>query len=388
MVRSIAARACVHAVALSVVVVAVAACSTNLEGPGIDYRSDVNAKKTSLEVPPDLTQVPRDERFSVPDGGGRSSATMSQTPLGPGAVADPGATPAPASGGVAASANAVVRIERDGTQRWIVVNLPPERVWTIVHDFWIQNGFTYRVDNRDVGVLETNWAEDRARMPKDLLRRTLGSIVGSIYDTGERDLFRTRIERGTAGTEVYIAHRGATEVLNASKDGTVWQPRPNDPNLEAEFLQRLLVQFGVAEAAAKNAVAGSPAIAPQTAAPVVHAKLIEGDPIAMAVLEPLDRAWRRVGLALDRTGFTVEERDRLNGIYSVRFIPNEKPDEGGFFSNLFGKKSDQGKAAQYRIVVRADGDAAARVTLLDKDGKPVPPDVTRRVLTLLVNDLR
>ena len=46
--------------------------------------------------------------------------------------------------------------------------------------------------------------------------------------------------------------------------------------------------------------------------------------------EPFDRAWRRVGLALDRVGFTVEDRDRAKGLYYVRYV-DPKTD---------GKKSD------------------------------------------------
>ena len=51
-----------------------------------------------------------------------------------------------------------------------------------------------------------------------------------------------------AGSEVYITHRGVQEVYtNTTKDSTVWQPRPSDPQLEATFLARLMSKLGVTD---------------------------------------------------------------------------------------------------------------------------------------------
>ncbi len=38
---------------------------------------------------------------------------------------------------------------------------------------------------------------------------------------------------------------------------TAWQPRPADPDLEAEMLRRLMVRLGVAEERARTAVASA-----------------------------------------------------------------------------------------------------------------------------------
>ena len=102
--------------------------------------------------------------------------------------------------------------------------------------------------------METDWAENRAMIPSGPIRNLLGKIIDSAYSTGERDKFRTRLERGSAPgtTEIYISHRGMVEVYTSKDESsTVWQPRPPDPELEAEFLGRLMLRFGVDDARAR-----------------------------------------------------------------------------------------------------------------------------------------
>jgi outer membrane protein assembly factor BamC len=241
----------------------------------------------------------------------------------------------------------------------------------------------------EAGVMETDWNENRARVPDGILRNTLGKLLDSVYSTSERDKFRTRLERGTeAGTtEIYISHRGMEEVYTSiAKDETKWQPRPPDPELEAEMLRRLMVRLGVQEDRAKTqvAVAKEPPRATLT-------KTTAGGTLALT--EQFDRAWRRVGLALDRVGFTVEDRDRSKGIYFVRYIDpqldNKTAENKGWFSRLkfWGnddpKKSDQ----QYRVVVKDLGESA-EVNVLNKNGAPEQSPTANRILSLLHEQLR
>src|SRR5690606_5562836 len=134
-------------------------------------------------------------------------------------------------------------------QRWLVVGQAPEALWPRIKDFWQENGFLIDVDSPQTGIMETDWAENRAKIPQDFLRKTIGQIFDSLYSTGERDKFRTRLERRADGvTEIYISHRGAEEELTGSdKETTVWTPRPADPGLEAEFLSRMMTYLGVEE---------------------------------------------------------------------------------------------------------------------------------------------
>src|SRR5690606_28990130 len=149
-----------------------------------------------------------------------------------------------------------VRVERAGDQRWIVVKQAPEQLWPQVRQFWQDAGFTLASESSTTGIMETEWAENRSKIPQDFLRNTLGRVFDRAYSTGERDKYRTRLERLPDGsTEIYISHRGAEEVLTgAQKETTVWTVRPNDPLLEAQFLGRLVARLtGVTEPAAVKA---------------------------------------------------------------------------------------------------------------------------------------
>jgi outer membrane protein assembly factor BamC len=107
----------------------------------------------------------------------------------------------------------------------------------------------------------------------------------------------------------------------------------------------------------------------------------------LQVNEPFDRAWRRVGLALDRVGFTVEDRDRQNGLYFVRYADADaERQKKGFFSRILGL-ADEVKPEQYRVQVRAEAEAS-RVNVLGKDGGAERSPTAQRILTLLHEQLK
>ena len=361
---------------------------TLLEPDRIDYKSSSAAvnKGRPLEVPPDLTQLQRDSRYALPDAANRGVATAS------GFSSTQAAAPAAASAAVpvAANSSAQARVERDGTQRWLVVKMTPEVLWPQVKEFWQDSGFLIASENQETGVMETDWAENRAKIPEGFLRNALGKALDSFYSTGERDKFRTRLERGADGsTEVYISHRGAQEVLTGlEKERTVWTPRPADPELEAEFLSRLLTRLGVENTRAKAAVANA---APAEPARAKLVRASEGG--VVAVDETFERAWRRVGLALDRVGFTVEDRDRTKGVYYVRYVDqnqdaNGKAVEKGFFGRMFSRsKDDKAKAQRYQIAVRS-ATAGSQVSVLNSDGRPEASPTGDRILSLLTEQLK
>ena len=345
-------------------------CSV-LQEDKIDYKSA--RQGTALDVPPDLTQLSRDARYQVP--GSVVTASGYQT-----------AQPAVATGASDTAVSKVgdVRIERAGNLRWLVIDRPADKVWAPVKDFWQENGFVLTLSQENLGVMETDWAENRAKLPQDVIRSTLGKVFDSLYSTGERDKFRTRLERNAAGgTEVYISHRGMIEVYtDARKDQTVWQPRPADVELETEFLRRLMIKLGVDEAQAKAVVAATPT---QTTSRVTT---VNNLPV-LQLEDDFDRAWRRVGLSLDRTGFTVEDRDRTQGMYFVRYVPLATTDgtKPGFFGRLFGSSEPQAKPAQYRIAVRSSG-TTTTVSVLNAQGQPDGSADAQRIVQLLANDIK
>ncbi len=368
-------------------VAALGACSsaTNLlTAPKVDYKSA--GQLPTLEIPPDLTSPARDNRYVVPDTG-KSSATLSGYEADRAQQAKTGNI----NSGVLPSVEKM-RVERAGNQRWLVIAEPPEKLWPLVRDFWQENGFLISVNVPEAGVMETDWAENRAKIPQDWLRSTLGKLIDQIYSTAERDKFRTRLERNDeGGSEIYISHRGMIEVFTSARnETTMWQPRPADSELEAEFLRRLMIRLGTQEEKAKQLVATS---APVQARAAIQAGI--GGFETLEVFEPFDRAWRRVGLALDRVGFTVEDRDRQKGQYFVRYADTDASDmarkdgEKGLLSKLQFWKSDdsKSKAEQYRVHIRQFAGKSV-VQVLTKDGAQANTQTTRRIVALLYEQLR
>ena len=363
---------------------ALAGCSSieNLmSGDKIDYRTSGN-KTNGLEVPPDLTQLARDTRYG--QQGGSVSASTFQAPLPAGSV--------PVVQTVAPQAVGDIRIERAGNQRWLVTPLTPEQLWPQLQSFWADRGFKLTVNQADAGVMETEWAENRAKLPQDIIRATVGKVFDSLYSTGERDKFRTRVERSATGTEVYITHRGMVEVYSDQlKQQTVWQPREADPQLEAELLSRLMVKLGAKEEVAKVAAAAA-ATATTPANTAARARTIANAPAAsLQVDDSFERAWRRVGLALDRSGFTVEDRDRSQGVYFIRYVDPSLSgkDEPGFLSKIFsfGKSTPEGGPARYRVVVKGEA-TTSTVTVQNATGAPENGEAGQRIVKLLVEDLK
>ena len=334
-----------------------------------------------LEIPPDLTSPARDNRYVVPESG-KATATFSgyqaeRREVRPGSTA-------------VLPEFERMRVERAGTQRWLVVDEPPEKLWPLLKDFWQENGFLLKLEVPEAGVMETDWAESRARIAQGGVRGLLSSALDQLYSTSERDKYRTRIDRAADGkaSEVYISHRGMVEVYTTMRDpsssapgDTRWQPRAPDPELEAEFLRRLLVRLGAQEEKARELVASG--VSEQRAQ---IKKGLQGVEL-LEVYEPFDRVWRRVGLALDRVGFTVEDRDRQKGVYFVRYAdPESEMSKRGFLARLFDYGTKV-KAEQYRVQVSQEG-TASQINVLNKDGTADSSKTAQRILSLLHEQLK
>jgi outer membrane protein assembly factor BamC len=344
-----------------------------MQGERVDYKTS-GAKAPSLDVPPDLTQLSRESRYVVPG----TAVTASSYQVGQSA---PNAPTAAASVGD-------VRIERAGNQRWLVVNRPADKLWGPVREFWLEGGFLLSQDQENLGIMETDYAENRAKIPQDFIRNTIGKVFDSLYSTGERDKFRTRLERrADNGTEIYVSHRGMVEVVTGAKggsssgDGTVWQPRPTDPELEAEFLRRMMVKLGVSSDQSKALVAAGATKQTSRVANVNNVPVVQID-------EGFERAWRRVGLALDRTGFTVEDRDRAQGTYFVRYVePVADKSEPGFFSKIFSGSPAAIAPLKYRITVKSQGEASV-VSVLNTQGAAETSANAQRIVQVIADDLK
>jgi len=365
---------------------ALSGCSSlgNLFGSDQAEYQTKAGKTQPLEVPPDLTQLARDSRYRAQTG---APVTASGTQAAA-QQATGGNTAAPL---VAPQAIEGLRIERQGNQRWLVAPIPAEQLWPRLREFWQERGFSVVLDDSAAGVMETNWAENRAKIPTDFIRRTIGRLFDSAYSSSERDRFRTRVERVAGGTEVYISHRGMEEIYTSpQRDSTAWRARPADPQMEAEYLTRLMIKLGVKEDAARAAVTAA-AEPPPRARPVAAPAAAPGAPSGATSLEvddSFDRAWRRVGLALDRSSFTVEDRDRAAGLYFVRYVdPKSLPSEdAGFLSRLFSSDANA-RPVRYRVALKAAGNKTT-VTVQNSQGGPETGDAAKAIIGALERDLR
>ena len=345
-----------------------------------DRRPDYRAAKPvdALEVPPDLASSTLDHSLVVPEIAPAPTATLSdyRGERQPGsAQLTSGVLPEPAG----------IRMARDGDKRWLVVPGDAGAVWTRVRDFWLQGGFTLNIEDPRVGIMETGWAENRADIPDDPIRRTLSRVMDGLYSAGTRDKFRVRLEQGEqpGTTEVILTHRGMEEVLTGSPadvQGTFWQARANDPELEVEMLRRLMLHLGVEEQRAGSLVA-------VTADSPARAQLVKQDGRStLTLFEDLASAWRRTGVALDRTGFAVEDRDRDQGVYFVRYIdPDRDSERRGLLSRLTRRTEDP--QIQYQIKLTAQGENTD-ISIRSEAGEPDQSRTAERILTLLHEQLQ
>ncbi|AOB30467.1 hypothetical protein AKI39_06800 [Bordetella sp. H567] len=346
----------------------------------IDYKSASSQQAQPLSIPPDLTQAAADPRYKAPPSG-TTTFSQYQAEGQQQAVAQ-----AQGKGSDVLPQRTDMHVERDGDVRWLVVDLPPAQIFGKVVDFWTSNGFTIQTNNPTAGLIETDWAENRAKIPESWLRQALGFVLEQAYDSGEREKFRTRMERVNGHTEIYISHQHMVEKNVGQRDSgnLQWQPGPEDPGLNAAMLARLMVYLGTSVDQAKTMVAK----AENTPVQPKVVRDVQADGARLNVQESFDRAWRRVGVALDSGGFTVDDRDRSAGDFYVRYLDTDtgvQRDEPGFFSRLFGTARPS-QAPQYRIHVVGQG-ASTQVTVLDTNGKLDSSPTAQRLLSVLADKM-
>ncbi|MBI4938272.1 MAG: outer membrane protein assembly factor BamC [Nitrosomonadales bacterium] len=362
--------------ALPLLALILAGCgSMDMEGKRVDYKS-ATVKLPSLEVPPDLTAPGVEDRYVIPEGGEENVASYSDYARG-------GATPQARAAAVLPEAKNV-HLERSGSQRWLAVGDRAENVWPLVKAFWQEKGFIIKTENPQAGIIETDWAENRANIPKGGLRSVIGKVFDGLYDSGKRDMYRTRLERSKGGssTEIYITYYGREEILDKDGNTSKWQSSPSDPEMELSMLQMLMAKLAGdadAQARAKDAVAGPVRETPD--APRLQELAGGGKVILLG--EPFDKCWRKTGLALERAGIPVEDKDRASGVFFVRVAEAAK--EKGWLDKLaFWSKEDGGKVQRYKVTVQ---EAAAGCQVAASYGQDESNPATQRIIDALYSNL-
>ncbi|CAN7271881.1 outer membrane protein assembly factor BamC [Caballeronia sp. LjRoot31] len=325
----------------------------------------------TLAVPSDLSTADISQRYAAPPklntlGG---AAPRALTPAGNATVGVP--TPQDPFG---------MHVERDGDRRWLVVDgRSPDQLWPQLQEFWEENGFTLKTDAAATGIMTTDWAENRANIPDDWFRKSIGKLVDFAYSSGTRDQFRTLVERGSSGsTDISISHSAMEEMLTGQdKTSSKWVERPRNPALEAAFLAKLMEKFGLTDAQAKQLLTdATPATATASVDPT-------GGPSTLDLSEPFDSAWLRVGLALDRTNFTVDNRDRAKGLYYVRFSDSmQELKKDGLLGKFFGGGTPK-PAREFMVNVRPKADTITEIAVVDANGAVDTSTDAQRIVALL-----
>ena len=350
---------------------------------GTQYQS--SSSLPPLEVPPGLASSRIKEAYPVASDGSATFSEYTNKDAKNARAKSPQAQPTVA--GVLPVVSDIT-VERNGDKRWLVVNATPGEIWPRLRDFWLENGFLIAFEDPTIGIMETSWAEKREDLPVGAFRRLLAKIETAAYSFATRDRFRVRLERGErkGTTEIYVSHRGAKEKLVDRETGIVWTPRPADPGLEAEMLQRIMVAFGFEQQAAKQLLAAKKPRANR--AEIVQDA--QGGTV-LALREDFARAWRRTGLALDRVGFTVEDRDRSRGLFFVRYVDplaDEEKREPGWLDKLKFWGGNKAAPASEYLISLVGSESTTQVFVLDKTGRRERSGTSDRILSLLLEQLR
>ncbi|MGA7981661.1 MAG: outer membrane protein assembly factor BamC [Chromatiaceae bacterium] len=349
----------------------------------LEYKKQREAQE-NLEVPPDLIAGNFDDAMDVPALGG--SATYSEY------VGERHKRRQVATSGKVLPEVKGVTLKREGNSRWLEVEAAPQQVWPRVVAFWREQGILLVEQNPSTGVMKTDWLENRAEIRKDFITNIVRKVAGGLYETSTRDQYRVRIEpgpeRGT--TDIYLTQRGMEEKLVSNTVGedanTVWEPGPNDPGKEAEMLRRLMVYLGVTKQRAERVLAQGQ---PQTTGG--NSRLVQGPggQTELLIAQDFPQAWRLTGLALDRVGFAVQDQDRTQGVYYVRYDdPSKVKKKEGFVSKLaFWRSKDIDTVTQYRVKLTTEG-GQTRVAVLNQAGQRENSPTSKRILTLLQQEIR
>ncbi|MDO4641606.1 MAG: outer membrane protein assembly factor BamC [Neisseria sp.] len=368
---------------LAIALIGLAACSSNKEHPKLDYQTQ-NRKVVDLSVPPDLTDPNQGNRYSLPANNGAVRASDIQK----GNNAQQTANQAVLQGVKG------VEIKRSGNQRWLEISgKQPAEIWPLLKVFWQENGFVIKSEEPAIGQMETEWAENRAKIPQDGLRNLFEKVgLGGIYSTSERDKFTIRLERGANGTtDVFFVHKGMKEVYaDKKKENTMWEPRPNDPTLEAAFLGRFMQYLGADQQQVDQQLKQSQS----KAATANDSARIEGN--NLLVSGDYQRNWRRTALALDRIGLTVLGQNVEKHAFLVQPVPDEtakaKNKKPGMLTRIFGKSKKDGetsaKAMPELIVFMEPVQNGSRISILNKDGSAYQGKETQTWLNSLQTELR
>lgn len=252
-----------------------------------------------------------------------------------------------------------LEVKREGAFIWLHADANPDQLWAPSREFLKKKGFSFSMDEDDLGILETAWFEYQ----EDGL--TL------------RDKYRLRFEFGKlpGSSDVYLSLR--KEALVDSQ----WQPREVDPELEVEMLKRLARDLGEGEIAFSEVAVADTKVS-------LHERGKEGG-LSLVVNHGFDEAWRRVIKAIEADGDFVEERSINQRFLIARFEDRsaaEKARKSSWMGNVL-TPSDKHAAGRFRIEFFNLESATTEVQIQDLQGRVTLSKRAKRVMESLEQTL-
>ena len=337
---------------LQLILILITGCSSipTLDDVLPDRRTEYKKSEAlpDLEVPPDLTEASKSDSMSIP---GEGKATLSEYKKEQ--QSQRGEQPQVTEQLVLETEPTVVPAEN----QWLVVRGSTMEIWPELRRFFIAKGYTFDLDDAELGVLGTNWS-----MPV--------SGAGANY----RNKFKVFSEAGSEPGIVvlYVSNERQEEI------GNVW--RDLDPDAMAE---RLIVgelnQYLNNDS--RNFMRG--AVAAGT--PANRAELEDsGDGKLILVLpDEYTSAWMRTENALERSGLVISKLNQDRGIYTVSYRAGNDRKKKGWMSKLAFWRDDEDTAGKiYQVSLTGVGQKTELIILDELGNWNSDPQVNDLIRTI------
>ncbi|MBP3194138.1 MAG: outer membrane protein assembly factor BamC [Cardiobacteriaceae bacterium] len=293
-------------------------------------------------------------------------------------------------------------IEQKGELPYITTAADINAAWRIVKGYWTENGIELKTDNPQIGIMETDWLENKNGKPSTGIGGLVNSLLGFLTDDDRRDRYRLRFARNNqGGTDIAIIYTKSelekirdNNLPTYTKQVTGYHWKLSDtenPEMQLEMTRRIaLFISGELERGGANIQAPSPEEGQTAPSPartntnVGYSRFVQlqdGNP-ALLIYGTYEQAWRVVGIALDKASFSIEDQDVSSGTYKVRYRPESDSKKKGFFSSLFGR-GDQRPSYLIRL---ADKGTESLVVVQTTDGKTADKREARALLEVISNN--
>ncbi len=269
---------------------------------------------------------------------------------------------------VASDAEQFVRVQALDGESWIVMELSTGQAWPRVRAFFEGNRLPLQQVDGQAGVLETNW----------LTSKTDPSVV---------ERYQIAVQPGVqpATAEIHVQQKAS------SRDDMETIVLDWDTVSDASERERWMV-MELANYLVQDSSSASVSLLAQGISEASRVKVVEeaGMPAFIELQLGFDRAWAAMTLALKKTQFEVDDRNRSQGRYFMTYKPvaSEEDGQSGFWSSLFGGDAEQIKhfGTTFQLVLRQLNKDTVTIELVPEQAG-FPEEDRRTLLDILKSNI-